>query len=67
MATCLNLINEDGALHPIHQPVVAEPNITLDDMPSRSLLKRRYGQRVDWQMGWADQELEAYRRQERSW
>lgn len=30
MATCLNLINEDGALHPIHQPIVAEPNITLD-------------------------------------
>ena len=29
LATCLNLINEDGALHPIHQPVVAEPNITL--------------------------------------
>lgn len=31
LATCLNLINEDGALHPIHQPVVAEPNITLDE------------------------------------
>lgn len=30
LATCLNLINEDGALHPIQQPVVAEPNITLD-------------------------------------
>lgn len=30
LATCLNLINEDGALHPINQPVVAEPNITLD-------------------------------------
>ena len=29
LATCLNLINEDGALHPIHQPIVAEPNITL--------------------------------------
>lgn len=29
LATCLNLINEDGALHPIHQPVVAEPNIML--------------------------------------
>lgn len=29
LATCLNLINEDGTLHPIHQPVVAEPNITL--------------------------------------
>ena len=29
LATCLNLINEDGALHPIHKPVVAEPNITL--------------------------------------
>lgn len=29
LATCLNLINEDGALHPIHHPVVAEPNITL--------------------------------------
>lgn len=31
LATCLNLINEDGALHPIHHPVVAEPNITLDE------------------------------------
>lgn len=31
LATCLNLINEDGALHPIHQPVVAEQNITLDE------------------------------------
>lgn len=30
LATCLNLINEDGALHPIHQPIVAEQNITLD-------------------------------------
>ena len=29
LATCLNLINEDGALHPIHQPVVTEQNITL--------------------------------------
>ena len=29
LATCLNLINEDGALHPIQQPVVAEQNITL--------------------------------------
>jgi hypothetical protein len=29
LATCLNLINEDGALRPIHHPVVAEPNITL--------------------------------------
>lgn len=29
LATCLNLIYEDGALRPIHQPVVAEPNITL--------------------------------------
>lgn len=30
LATCLNLINEDGALHPIHQPVVAEQNIALN-------------------------------------
>ena len=30
LSTCLNLINEDGTLHPIHQPVVAEQNITLD-------------------------------------
>lgn len=29
LATCLNLINEDGELHPIQQPVVAEQNITL--------------------------------------
>ena len=31
LATCLNLINEDGALHPIHKPVVAEENITLGE------------------------------------
>lgn len=31
LATCLNLINEDGALHPIQQPVVTEQNITLDE------------------------------------
>lgn len=31
LATCLNLINEDGALHPIHQPVVAEQNIKLGE------------------------------------
>lgn len=31
LATCLNLINEDGALYPIQQPVVAEQNITLDE------------------------------------
>lgn len=30
LATCLNLINEDGSLQPINQPVVAEQNITLD-------------------------------------
>jgi hypothetical protein len=30
LATCLNLINEDGALHPIHQPVVVDENIILD-------------------------------------
>lgn len=30
LATCLNIINEDGALRPIHQPVVAEQNITLN-------------------------------------
>ena len=30
LATCLNLINEDGALHPIHQPVVSDQNITLN-------------------------------------
>ena len=29
LATCLNLINEDGALHPIHQPVDAGTGITL--------------------------------------
>ena len=31
LATCLNLINEDGALKPIHKPVVAEENITLGE------------------------------------
>lgn len=31
LATCLNLINEDGALHPIHQPVVVDENITLNE------------------------------------
>lgn len=31
LATCLNLINEDGALHPIPTPVIAEENITIPD------------------------------------
>lgn len=31
LATCLNLINEDGALKPIHKPLVAEENITLGE------------------------------------
>ena len=31
LATCLNLINEDGALHPIHQPVVVDENIYIPD------------------------------------
>lgn len=31
LATCLNLINEDGALKPIHKPVVVEENITLGE------------------------------------
>ena len=31
LATCLNLINEDGALKPIATPVVAESNITIPD------------------------------------
>ena len=30
LATCLNLINEDRELHPIHHPVVAEQNVTLN-------------------------------------
>lgn len=30
LGTCLNLINEDGALHPIHQPVDAGTGITLN-------------------------------------
>ena len=29
LATCLNLINEDGALHPIHQPVYVNDNVTI--------------------------------------
>ena len=31
LATCLNLINEDGALHPIHQPVMVDENIYIPD------------------------------------
>lgn len=31
LGTCLNLINEDGALHPIHQPVVVDSAITIPD------------------------------------
>lgn len=30
LGTCLNLINEDGSLHPIHQPTDAGTGITLD-------------------------------------
>jgi len=31
LGTCLNLINEDGALHPIARPVVVDENITIPD------------------------------------
>lgn len=31
LGTLLNLINEDGALKPIHQPIVTDSNITIPD------------------------------------
>lgn len=31
LGTCLNLINEDGALKPIAQPVITDSNITIPD------------------------------------
>lgn len=42
LATCLNLINEDGALHPIQQPVVVESskNITIDQYSSIELVHK---------------------------
>lgn len=42
LATCLNLINEDGALHPIQQPVVVESskNITINQYSSIELVHK---------------------------
>lgn len=42
LATCLNLINEDGALHPIQQPIVVESskNITIDQYSSIELVHK---------------------------
>ena len=42
LATCLNLINEDGALHPIHQPIIVESskNITIHKYSSIELLHK---------------------------
>lgn len=42
LATCLNLINEDGALHPIQQPVVVESskNITIHQYSSIELVHK---------------------------
>ena len=42
LGTCLNLINEDGALHPIHQPVVVDEskNITLPLTSSINLVHK---------------------------
>lgn len=34
LATCLNLINEDGSLHPIPQPVPTNDNITISSSES---------------------------------
>ena len=42
LATCLNLINEDGALHPIQQPIIVESskNITIHKYSSIELLHK---------------------------
>lgn len=42
LATCLNLINEDGALHPIHQPIIVESskNITIHQYSSIELVHK---------------------------
>ena len=40
LGTCLNLINEDGALHPIHQPVVVDSAITIPDGASIELIHK---------------------------
>lgn len=42
LATCLNLINEDGALHPIQQPIIVESskNITIDLFSSIELVHK---------------------------
>ena len=42
LATCLNLINEDGALHPIQKPIIVESskNITIHKYSSIELLHK---------------------------
>lgn len=42
LATCLNLINEDGALHPIQQPIIVESskNITIYQYSSIELVHK---------------------------
>ena len=42
LATCLNLINEDGSLHPIQQPIIVESskNITIHKYSSIELLHK---------------------------
>ena len=40
LGTCLNLINEDGALHPIARPVVVDENITIPDGASIELVHK---------------------------
>lgn len=40
LGTCLNLINEDGALHPIHQPVVVDSAVTIPDGASIELIHK---------------------------
>ena len=42
LATCLNLINEDGALHPIHHPIIVESskNITIHKYSSIELVHK---------------------------
>ena len=42
LATCLNIINEDGALHPIQQPIIVESskNITIHKYSSIELLHK---------------------------
>lgn len=43
------------------------PQISLDDCDERSLLKRRFGRRTDWQGAWGDWDINRMKRDDRAW